>query len=66
MELLNRLMKLEFLTGSRTYIGIGGFVLVSVAEWIGFDVPGFTAMAPLETFMAALTALGIYEKAKQP
>lgn len=65
MDFVNKIIKLEFLTNYRTYIGIGGFVLASAAEWTGFDVPGFTALAPLETFMAVLTALGIYEKAKQ-
>jgi hypothetical protein len=65
MDILNKLLKLEFLNGYRTYIGVGGFVLASVAEWGGFDVPGFTALPPVETFMAALVALGIYEKAKK-
>lgn len=65
MDFLNKIVKLEFLTNYRTYIGIGGFVLASAAEWVGFDVPGFTAQPPLETLMMALTALGIYEKVKQ-
>jgi len=65
MDILNKLLKLGFLANYRTYIGIGGFVLASVAEWSGFDVPGFTALPPVETFMATLVALGIYEKVKK-
>jgi len=59
------ILKLKFLEGARAYIGIGGFVLASLAEWVGFDVPGFVAQGPVETLMIAMTALGIYEKAKQ-
>lgn len=64
MELVNKLLKLEFLAGARTYLGIGGFLLASLAEWNGFDVPGFAALDPINTFWATLVALGIYEKAK--
>jgi len=64
MDFVNGLLKFEFLKGYRTYLGIGGFVLASAAEWAGFDVPGFVAVGPVETFMITLTALGIYEKAK--
>lgn len=64
MELMTKLSKLEFLAGFRTYLGIGGFWLASLAEWNGFDVPGFVALDPVNTFWASLVALGIYEKAK--
>lgn len=64
MDFLNKLLKFEFLKGARTYLGIGGYVLASAAEWAGFDVPGFVAMEPVETLMAVLTALGIYERVK--
>jgi len=64
MDFLNKLLKLEFLAGYRTYIGVGGFLLASVAEWSGFDVPGFVAVSPVETIMLTLAALGIYEKVK--
>lgn len=64
MELLTKLSKLEFLAGFRTYLGIGGLWLVSIAEWNGFDVPGFVALDPINTFWASLIALGIYEKAR--
>lgn len=64
MEAITKLMKLEFLSGARTYLGIGGFLLASVAEWNGFDVPAFVAMDPINTFWATLVALGIYERAK--
>lgn len=64
MELIAKLAKLEFLAGFRTYLGIGGLWLASVAEWNGFDVPGFVALDPVNTFWASLVALGIYEKAK--
>lgn len=64
MDAVTKLMKLEFLAGLRTYLGIGGFLLASVAEWNGFDVPGFVALDPVNTFWATLVALGIYEKVK--
>lgn len=64
MDAVTKLMKLEFLAGLRTYLGIGGFLLASVAEWNGFDVPGFVALDPVNTFWATLVALGIYEKVR--
>ena len=64
MDAVTKLMKLEFLAGLRTYLGIGGFLLASVAEWNGFDVPGFVALDPVNTLWATLVALGIYEKVK--
>lgn len=57
-------LKLEFLAGFRTYIGVGGLLLASLAEWAGVDVPGFVAVDPINTLIAALAALGIYERAK--
>ena len=64
MDQLTSILKLEFLTGARAYIGIGGFALACIAEYVGFDVPLFTSPPPLEAFMMCMSALGIYEKAK--
>lgn len=64
MEVLTNLLKLKALEGMRTYIGIAGLWFASAAEWNGFDVPGFVAMDPLNTLMATMVALGIYERVR--
>jgi hypothetical protein len=64
MDFLQKLLKLDFLANYRTYIGIVGIWLASLAEWNGFDVPQFEALAPGDLVFATLIALGIYEKAK--
>jgi hypothetical protein len=58
------LLKLKFLEGYRTYIGIGGLWALNIAAWNGYVAPGFTAMSPVDLLGATLIALGIYEKAK--
>jgi hypothetical protein len=64
MEAITNLLKMKALEGYRTYIGLAGLWAASIAEWNGFDVPQFVALDPINTFMATMIALGIYEKAK--
>lgn len=56
--------RLEFLRGYRTYIGLGGFLAASVAEWAGADVPAFVALDPVNTVLTTLGALGVYERVR--
>lgn len=64
MEAIQNILKLKALEGARTYLALGGLWLCSLAEWNGFDVPEFTAMSPINTVIASVTILGLYEKVK--
>lgn len=64
MEALQNILKMKALEGMRTYLAIAGLWLCSLAEWNGLDIEGFTAMSPVNTLIASVTILGLYEKIK--
>lgn len=64
MEALQNILKMKALEGMRTYLAIAGLWLCSLAEWNGLDIEGFTAMSPVNTLIASVTILGLYEKLK--
>jgi hypothetical protein len=62
--MLKNILTLNFASCWRTYAAMGAFVGACALEWIGVDVPEFTAPGVTEAAMIVLTALGIYERAK--
>lgn len=64
--MLKDALTLKFASGWRTYAAIGSFLVACGLEWIGVDVPQFTAPDFMEAVMIALGALGLYERAKSP